>query len=337
MTIPAAPTAVLAMSPDVAGTVVGPRGLDEIRAVCQVPDPEPLTEFSSLRAEALLAEAEVLITGWGCPVIDEAALAQAPQLKLIVHTAGSVRGHVSEACFRRGIEVTSAAAANAVPVVEYTLAMILLEGKRVLQRASDYRRHRRRSHPEVCGPIGNYGTTVGILSASLIGRGVMERLRHHDVHVLLADPYIDAATAAAYDAELVTNEELFRRSDILSIHTPLLPSTYRLVDAALLQAMKPGAVLINTARGGVVDHDALTTAAQSGRIRAVLDVTDPEVLPAEHPLWECENVFITPHLAGSEGNELRRLFITALEELTRYTQGHSLRHRIPYSALDVIA
>lgn len=335
---PGRPIAALAMAPEAAAAVVGPRGLEAVEALCRVAARDPLTEFRSARARTLLAEAEVLITGWGCPVLDEETLAAAPHLRAVIHTAGSVRGHVTPACFERGIVVSSAAAANAKPVVEYTLAMILLEGKRVLPRAAAYRQKRRMPRLEEVDPLlGNNGTTVGILSASLIGRGVMEKLRHHDVEILLADPYVDPSTAEQYGAQLVGNEELFARSDVLSIHTPLLPSTRGLVSAELLASMKPGAVLINTARGAVVDQGALTEAALAGRLRAVLDVTDPEVLPPEHPLWDCEHVLITPHLAGSQGNELTRLRDLALDELRRWTAGEPFRHPVRYEALELIA
>lgn len=332
------PGALFAMVPEAADAVVGRAGAEAVEALCRLPQREPLTEFRSEQARQRLAEAEVLLTGWGCPVLDEEALAAAPRLQAVIHTAGSVRGHVTPACFERGIAVSSAAAANAKPVVEYTLAMILLEGKRVLPRAAAYRRERRMpTLREIDPALGNNGLTVGILSASLIGRGVMDLLRHHDVEVLLADPYVDSSIAEHYGAQLVDNAELFARSDVLSIHTPLLPTTRGLVSRQLLDSMKPGAVLINTARGAVVDQQALTEAALAGRLRAVLDVTDPEVLPPEDPLWECENVLITPHLAGSQGNELARLRDLALDELRRWIAGEPLRHPVRHESLELIA
>lgn len=332
------PGALLAMAPEAADAVVGHRGLAEVEALCQLPYREPLTEFRSEQAQERLAETEVLLTGWGSPVLDEEALAAAPRLQAIIHTAGSVRGHVTPACFERGIMVSSAAAANAKPVIEYTLAMILLEGKQVLPRAAAYRRERTMPALRDIDPaLGNNGITVGILSASLIGRGVMDLLRHHDVEVLLADPYVDSSIAEHYGAQLVDNAELFARSDVLSIHTPLLPSTRGLVSADLLSSMKPGAVLINTARGAVVDQEALAAQALAGSLRAVLDVTDPEVLPPDHPLWECEDVLITPHLAGSQGNELVRLRELALDELRRWIAGDSFRHPVRHESLELIA
>lgn len=132
-------------------------------------------------------------------------------------------------------------------------------------------------------------------------------------------------------------EELFASSDVVSVHTPLLPATRGLVGHDLLAAMRHDAVLINTARGAVLDQEALTEAAAAGRIRAVLDVTDPEVLPPDHPLWDCGNVTITPHLAGSQGNEWGRLADLAVAELGRWAAGDGFAHPVRRERLAYLA
>jgi phosphoglycerate dehydrogenase-like enzyme len=207
--------------------------------------------------------------------------------------------------------------------------MILLTGKHILERARDYHASRARDDwLRTPRAIGNFRRTVGILSASLIGRRVIELLRPHDFDVLLHDPYVTDADVAELGVARVELDELFARSDTISVHTPLLPATRGLVSRALIDAMRPGAVLINTSRGAVVDQDALTDAAVAGRIRAVIDVTDPEVLPPGHPLWDCDNVLITPHLAGSQGNEWRRLADLALAETARWASGAGFLHPV---------
>jgi phosphoglycerate dehydrogenase-like enzyme len=332
------PRAALAMSRDAAAAVLDPESLEALAAICDLVPPPALDDLTTPHARQVLADVDLLITGWGCPPLDAAVLASAPRLRAVVHTAGTVRGHITEACWDRGIEVSSAAAANALPVAEYTLAMILLTGKRILERAADYRTTRVRA-PWLDTPrtVGNHRRTVGILSASLTGRRVMELLRPHDLDVLLHDPYVTDAEAAELGARRVELRELFTRCDTVSVHTPLLPATRGLVSRALIKAMRPDAVLINTSRGAVIDQDALTDAASAGRIRAVLDVTDPEVLPPEHPLWDCDNVLITPHLAGSQGNEWRRLAELAVAETARWAAGTGFLHpvrreRLAYTA-----
>ncbi|MFJ8789827.1 hydroxyacid dehydrogenase [Streptomyces sp. NPDC102462] len=332
------PRAALAMSRDAAAAVLDPAALAALGAICDLAGPPALDDLSTPRARSVLADVDLLVTGWGCPPLDTAVLAAAPRLRAVVHTAGSVRGHVTEACWERGIEVSSAATANALPVAEYTLGMILLSGKRVLERARDYRASRERDNWLRLPPaVGNHRRRVGILSASLIGRRVIELLRPHDIEVLLHDPYVDAAQAAELGVEPVDLADLFARCDTVSVHTPLLPATRGLVGRKLIDSMPPGAVLINTARGAVVDQEALTDAVLAGRIRAVLDVTDPEVLPADHPLWDCEHALLTPHLAGSQGNELRRLADLALAETARWASGAGFRHPVRRERLAFLA
>ncbi|MFB6977893.1 hydroxyacid dehydrogenase [Streptomyces scopuliridis] len=337
-TVRARPRAALAMRPDAAAAVLGPETLAALGEVCELTPPPVLDDFTTDRARATLADVEILITGWGCPPLDRAVLDLAPRLRAVAHTAGTIRGHITEACWERGIEVSSAAAANALPVAEYTVAMILLSGKRALERARGYRAARDRDDwLGMTGNVGNYGRTVGILSASLIGRRVIELLRPYDFRVLLHDPYVSDEEAAALGVRPVGLGELFTRSDTVSVHTPLLPATRGLVSRELLSSMRPDSVLINTSRGAVVDQDALTDVLKQERIRAVLDVTEPETLPPDHPLWTCENALITPHLAGSQGNETRRLADLAVGEVERWAAGDGFAHPVRRERLAFLA
>ncbi|MFF2852182.1 hydroxyacid dehydrogenase [Streptomyces sp. NPDC058001] len=323
------PRAAVAMSSQAAAAILDPASLAALAQICDLPPLPALDDFSTPRAREILADTDLLVTGWGCPPLDAAALAAAPRLRAVAHTAGSVRHHITDACWDRGIEVSSAAAANALPVAEYTVAMILLSGKRALEQARDYRAARHRADPlAISNAVGNYGRTVGILSASLIGRRVIDLLRPYDLEILLHDPYVTPEEAAALGVRPVGLAELFTASDIVSVHTPLLPETQGLVSRDLLTSMRDDAVLLNTARGAVVDQDALTDLVTARRIRAVLDVTDPEVLPPEHPLWDCDTVLITPHLAGSQGNEWRRLADLAIGEVTRWAAGDGFAHPV---------
>lgn len=332
------PRAALAMGADAAAAVLSPDSLAALAEVCELAPLPVLDDFTTGAARAVLADTEVLVTGWGCPPIHAGVLAAAPALRAVVHTAGTVRGHVTEACWDRGIQVSSAAAANALPVAEYTVAMILLSGKRVLERARDYRATRARDVWLATPPdVGNYRRTVGILSASLIGRRVIELLRPYDLRILLHDPYVTDAEAAALGAHPVALSALFAGSDVVSVHTPLLPATTGLVSRELLTSMRPDAVLVNTSRGAVVDQEALTDVLRAERIRAVLDVTDPDPLPADHPLWDCDNALLTPHLAGSQGNELRRLADLAVGEVARWAAGDGFAHPVRRERLAFLA
>lgn len=332
------PVAVLAMAPQLTAGMITSAHLDRLRSLCEVPDPEPLARFDEARAEALLSRAEILLTGWGVPPVDEAVLERAPRLRAIAHAAGTVKNHVTPACFRQGLRVTSAAAANAVPVAEYTLAAILLAGKRAfrLQRRYAELRGLRLWSREV-PDLGNYHRVVGVVGASRTGRRLLELLAPFDFEVLVHDPYLAPGEARDLGAEEAELDDLLRRADVVSLHAPSLPETRHLIDARRLGLLRDGAVLVNTARGALVDTEALTRELVSGRLDAVLDTTEPEVLPADSPLYELPNVFLTPHVAGSLGNETGRLVEQALDEIERWVRGEALRHEVRPEDWDRIA
>jgi phosphoglycerate dehydrogenase-like enzyme len=327
---------MLAMSDSTRAQVLVPPVRQRLDAVATVLPIGPGDGFLADPAvRAALPDVDVLLTGWGCPRIGPEVLDAAPKLQAILHAAGSVKAIVDPAAFERGIQVSSAATANAQPVAEFTVAAIVMAGKRAFRLAAQYRLERRKG--DAHGMPGNYGATVGLLGASRIARMVAERLRSFDLHVLISDPYLTAGEAAALGAELVDNDTLFARSDILSVHAPLLPETVGLVDARLLGLLKDDAVLINTARGKIIDAGALLAECASGRIDAVLDVTDPEPLPPDSPLLDLPNVFVTPHVAGAVGNEIARLGELAVGELERLTAGEPLQHAISATDLGRLA
>ncbi|WP_405507971.1 hydroxyacid dehydrogenase [Streptomyces purpurascens] len=330
MPSPQLPRTVFAMDPVHLPLLFPPPLMERLRRTADIDPGLVVRDFADPAAAGALARAEVLITGWGCPHLDAGVLAAVPRLDAVLHAAGSVRSLVGEALWERGVTVSSAVTGNALPVAEYTLAMILLVGK----DAFDHREHFRRTHahpgPAETAATGNLGRRVGVIGASRVGRRLLELLRPFDLTVLLHDPYVSPAEAAALGAESLSLEELLGRSDIVSLHAPDIPETHHMLDRDRLALVRDGGVLINTARGALVDHEALTGELVSGRLSAVLDVTDPEPLPAGSPLYHLPNVFLTPHIAGSLGNELERLGRIVVEELERLVAGvppvHEVRH-----------
>ncbi|WP_244188605.1 hydroxyacid dehydrogenase [Streptomyces yokosukanensis] len=325
------PRTALAMGTDIHRALLADDLLDRLREVARVDTTTTITTITDADPAAALrlAHAEVLFTHWGAPPLTEEALHRMPRLRAVVHAAGSVKHHVTEAVWDRGIAVSSAAAANAVPVAEFTLAAVLFAGKRVLDIARDYARARTAPGllPYYSGH-GNYRRTIGVVGASRVGRRVIELLRPFDLHVLLYDPYVDPVEARALGAEPTDLDELAARSDVVTIHAPQLPETRHMFDARRLALLKDGATLVNTARGSLVDTAALTEHLLTGRLHAVLDVTDPDVPPAESPLYTLPNVLLTPHIAGSLGNELGRMTDWAVDELDRYARGLPFAHPV---------
>lgn len=316
------PRVLIAMSRTAWTDLCTPDVADRLTALADADATQVIVNVEDFEAVPDLIDVEVLLTGWGCPPIDESVLDRAPQLRAIIHTAGSVKHHVTDACWDRGIVVSSAVEENARPVAEYTLAAILFSQKRVLEVSHAYKAIRGQVTWAAAYPsMGNYRRTVGIIGASRIGRRVIELLRPFDIDVLLADPTVDAEEARSLGATLVELDDLLKTADTVSLHAPSLPETAGMIDRRRLALMQDGAVFINTARGALVDEAALTDELVSGRLHAVIDVTEADVLTPESPLWDLPNVLLTPHLAGSMGDELARLVDHALDELERWAAG----------------
>jgi phosphoglycerate dehydrogenase-like enzyme len=296
----------------------------------------PQTGETVAKCSDVLAGAEVILSGWGMPVVDTAFLARAPRLRAIFYGAGSVRGFVTDALWQRGVRVTSAQAGNAIPVAAYTVAVVLFALKHGWGLAAQTRReHGFSARPQMPGISG---ATVGIVSLGLIGRLVRERLRPFEVRVVAYDPYVSQEEAETLGVSLLPLADVFSRANVVSVHSPLLPETRGLIGGSLLAAMPFGATFVNTARGGVVRHDELIDVLRARTdLHAVLDVTEPEPPPPDSPLYTLENVTLTPHIAGAVGRERRQLGNLMVEELRRYAAGEPLRYEVTRAQLERMA
>jgi len=333
------PKLAFAMAADKTKFVFDAAALGRLAQCCEVLQTTPLEEFSSAEARAVLGEAEILVTGWGCPNVNAEVLRAAPRLKLIAHAAGTVKYTLDDAVYQRDIRVTHAADANAVPVAEFTLASIIFSNKRAFELRDRYRADpmRRTSYSLMNEPIGNYRRIVGLIGASRIGRKVAKLLEAFDFTVLLCDPFVHPGDPILQHCELVELDTLLARSDVVSLHAPSLPSTRHMIGARELALMGDGAAFINTARGALVDEAALIAELQTGRIHAVIDVTDPEIPATGSPFYSLPNVFLTPHVAGAVGTERLRLGEMAVTEVERFVRGQALEFEIEPALLERLA
>ncbi|WP_228479767.1 hydroxyacid dehydrogenase [Microbacterium abyssi] len=302
-----------------------PEMLDELRTLVSIDTTAVITTFDD-GARRALREAEVVIAGWGAPRIRPS---DAPNVRALVYLGG-----IASTCLddidgwaARGLTAANARAINAIPVAEYALAMILLDGKSAFDAARRFRADRTMPDREGGIAAGNYRRTVGIVGLSQTARILIERLRPFDFDVLVYSPELTPALAAETGVRRASLDEVFAAADIVSLHQPLIPATRRQIDRRLLSLLRDGTTLLNTARGGVVDQDALVDELRTGRIRAILDVTDPEPLPPGHELWSLPNVVLTPHIAGSLGEELHRMGQNAVEEIGRFVAGAPFRYQ----------
>jgi len=279
---------------------------------------------------------EVIFSTWGMPVLSAEQLRLLPSLQAVFYAAGSVK-YFARPFLERGVIVTAATTGNAVPVAEYSLAMILFALKRGWAHAWNIRHNDRDGWKKLPTP-GAFGSTVGLISMSLVGRKVRELLRSFDVSVLAYDPYVTAEEARRLDVEMCSLEEIFRRADVVSLHAPNLPATRGMITGAMLESMKQGATFINTARGAIVRQEEMVEVLRRrGDLWAVLDVTDPEPPPAGSPLYELPNVVLTPHIAGSMDAEVFRMADMMIEEYESWRAGGTLRHAVSLEKLDILA
>ncbi len=284
---------------------------------------------------AILPQADACLTSWGVAQLDATVMAAAPRLKAMAHMGGSVKRFVSEALWDQGVQVTTAAPVLAEDVAITTLGLMIVGMKRVWPLSQHLRQGGWRE--SLYWPAREIRhKKVGIVGASNVGRHLMRLLNPFEVDILLYDPFVTAKQATQLGAEKVELAELLRKADILSLHAPAKPETHHLIDAQGLALLKDNALIINTARGNLIDQAALVTELSRGRFFAFLDVTDPEPPAPDSPLRSLENVVVTPHLAGCI-EDCTHMGEMAAEELRRFFAGEPPIYQITPDMLDRVS
>jgi len=256
---------------------------------------------------ALAEDADVLMTHVG--PLTSAMLQRLPKLQIIGCCRGGPVNINVAAATARGIPVVNAPARNAQAVIEFTLGMILTARRGIAPA------HKALSQGTWQGELYRYertghelqGQTIGLVGFGAIAQGLIPYLRPFNLRILAFDPYVSPERAAASGVTLVDLPTLLAAADIVSLHARVTPQTVGLLGAAQFAQMKPGAYFINTARGPLVDYDALYDALASGHLGgAALDTFAIEPPPADWPLLALENVTVTPHIAGASRDVARR-------------------------------
>lgn len=327
--------AIFLLRPDALPKIYGPVQQSALAELVEFVAP-PQNIQSVQENPSVLATVDVIFSGWGMPAMDGAFLTHAPNLKALFYGAGSVKKIVTDASWARGVRVTSAYGANAVTVSHYTLAQVIFS----LKRGWHFSRAIRESGGWVKSSSvpGTYGSTVGLVSLGQVGRRVAKLLQILDVHVIVYDPFASAGDAAELGVELVTLEEVFHRSHVVSLHAPWLPETVGMITGAHFRAMPENATFINTSRGAIVREAELITVLQERPdLYAVLDVTYPEPPLPDSLLYTLPNVVLTPHIAGAMDEECQRMGQTMVEELRRFLAGEVMEYEITEERARVLA
>ncbi len=300
---------------------------------------KPLTSPQFMEKPEILADCQIVMTEWGSVRFDENILQYAPNLEAVFYAGGSIRGIVSEMFWDRGVVISSAYGANAVSVAQYTLCQIIGCAKRLWQYTHEVREVKNFPSRNTYPMPGTYDSVLGIISLGMIGWQVCRYIQAiTEMKIIAYDPYIGSEQARAMGVEMCSLEDVFRQSDIVSLHTPALEETTGMITGEHFKMMKPNSSFINTARGIIVRENEMIEALQERKdVTAVLDVTHPEPPKATSLLYSLKNIILTPHIAGCMGAECKRMSRYMIDELERYLSGKKLKWQISQERSLVLA
>lgn len=271
---------------------------------------------------------DICITGWGIPRFNSRVLEKADRLKLIAHTAGTVASFVSDELFSKGIKVVSANKVFAESVAEGVIGYLL-----AALRDIPYYAYEMKSGGWKKEDYYNRGLldqTVGLVGFGEIPRYLAPMLKPFRVKIKAFDKYVDAETMAEYGVDKVDLNELFTTCPIISVHLPRTDETHHMIDKGLLEMIQDGGILINTARGSVIDESALIDELKRNRIKAVLDVYETEPLSDDSPLRKMDNAILIPHMAGPTVDRRKFATLAILDDIDRFIKGMPLIHEISF-------
>ncbi|HEY3514293.1 hydroxyacid dehydrogenase [Kribbella sp. NPDC051137] len=320
---------VLAATPSYREMVFAPESVARLEALGEIVVLDDPGDAGALCAA--LPGTGVLITSWGATPLTADVLDHADQLRLVAHSASSVKHFVTDEMFRRGLRITQAGQAMAEPVAEVSLAFTLSLLHRI--QRFDHGMHAGRWRDPVPPQHGLTASRIGVVGASRTGAEYIRMLVALGAEVVAYDPYLTDERAAGLGVRRCDLDELLRSSRVVALHAPTLPETHRLIGARELALMPDGAALVNTARSWLVDMDALLDELRSGRLDAALDVFDEEPLPADSPFRGLPNVLLTPHQAAATVECYFGMGAITADEIERYAAGQPLRYELSEAAL----
>ena len=307
----------------------------------KLPDVERIVYTSSdvIATPEKFADVEYVFSTWGMPSMGEEGIKTFfPSLKCVFYAAGSVQAFARPflAC---GVKVFSAWAANAVPVVEYTLAQIILANKGFFAHSREMKKGNLEAGKVMKnGYPGNYGENIGLIGVGMIGSQVAQRLKAYKLNVFAFDPFLSDERADTLGIKKVSLDELFSTCRVVSNHMANNEQTKGMLDYKYFSRMLPYSTFINTGRGAqVVEADLVRVLEERTDVTAILDVTYPEPPAAGHAFYSLPNCFLTPHIAGSLMNETHRMAEYIIEEYERFVSGEPCLYEVSEKMLETMA
>ena len=276
-------------------------------------------EYTREELKEALVDVDVAITGWGTTCYDEELLEKANKLKLIAHTGGSISGVVSDEVEKRGIITLSGNRLYAESVAEGALTYMLMAQRRLPEIISDMN-----ETGWTNGYLHTKGLkdkTIGLIGFGMIAKNLARILSVFDAKIKIYSGYLSAEEAAKYNAEVCSLDEIFETCDIISVHSGLNEKNYHLIDKKYISKMKDNSLIINTARGAVINEPDLVEELKTGRIRAVLDVYEKEPLPMDSGLRNLSNVILIPHKGGPTTDVRELVTIALCEDIKKFKEG----------------
>jgi len=303
-----------------------PRALKKLADVADWTHSSSRKDSRELRQQ--IASADVLMTTWHSPFLTAEMLGTDPRVKLIAHCGGEVKSRIAETIFDY-VTVTNAADPMARGVAEMALALALTMVRRIPEYSAEMRTGVIRTNEQVSEGETLFGRKIGVIGFGRIGQAFAKLLKPFNLELVVSDPYAQPQSVADNDLRLVELDELVRSCSVVVLAAALTPETRNMFDSRRLALLPDGAYLINIARGGLIDTDALLAELRSGRITVALDVTDPlEPLPHDHELRRLANVILTPHIAAG-GIEMRQAIgALAVDEVVRFAKGEPPLNRV---------
>ncbi|MDR1060843.1 MAG: hydroxyacid dehydrogenase [Clostridiales bacterium] len=277
--------------------------------------------YSPDELRAIAARADVFVSGWGSPRLTGAALPDGAP-RLLAHTGGTIAPYVDAEAMARGLRVACVNDIFARSTAEGAFAYTLCALRRIAYW--DREMHEGRWRGDVFDNCGLYRRKVGLVGFGAVAGHLLKMLRAFGSDVRIASGHLTEAECAELGAKKSTIAEIFSECDVISLHASLTDRTQGMVGDGLLAAIRPGALLVNTARGGLIDEDALIRHLKTGRFWAALDVFATEPLPADSPLRELGNALLTPHMGGPTNDLFAACGAAVIDEIRRFRDGEPL-------------